>query len=43
MNWAVHLIGANPQVQAKVHEELDQLFGECKKPFLTDAKLMIGN
>lgn len=28
MNWAVHLIGANPDVQAKVHEEMDQIFGE---------------
>ena len=28
MNWATHLIGANPEVQAKVHEEIDAVFGE---------------
>ena len=27
-NWAVHLIGNNPEVQRKVHEELDKIFGK---------------
>ena len=27
MNWAVHLIGANPEVQEKVHQEIDAIFG----------------
>ncbi|XP_048760771.2 cytochrome P450 4V2-like isoform X1 [Ostrea edulis] len=41
MNWAVHLIGANPQVQAKVHEELDQLFGDSDRPpTMNDLKEM---
>ncbi|XP_062594490.1 cytochrome P450 4V2-like isoform X2 [Saccostrea cucullata] len=41
MNWAVHLIGADPQVQAKVHEELDQLFGDSDRPAtMNDLKEM---
>lgn len=28
MNWAVHLIGADPEVQKKIHEEMHQIFGE---------------
>ena len=26
-NWATHLIGTDPEVQKKVHEELDSIFG----------------
>ena len=26
-NWATHLIGTDPDVQRKVHEELDSIFG----------------
>ena len=26
-NWATHLIGADEEVQKKVHEELDSIFG----------------
>ncbi|XP_061191272.1 cytochrome P450 4V2-like isoform X2 [Saccostrea echinata] len=41
MNWAVHLIGADPQVQAKVHEEMDQVFGDSDRPAtMNDLKEM---
>ncbi|XP_052687181.1 cytochrome P450 4V2-like isoform X1 [Crassostrea angulata] len=41
MNWAVHLIGANPDVQAKVHEEMDQIFGGSDRPAsMNDLKEM---
>lgn len=26
-NWALHLIGANPECQKKVHQEMDNIFG----------------
>jgi cytochrome P450 len=28
MNWALHLLGCNPEIQAKVHQELDGVFGD---------------
>ncbi len=28
MNWFLHLIGANPAVQAQVHREVDDVIGE---------------
>jgi len=28
MNWALHLIGAHPEVQAQIHKELDEIFGD---------------
>jgi cytochrome P450 family 4 subfamily V len=28
MNWALHLLGCNPEIQAKVHQELDSVFGD---------------
>jgi len=28
MNWALHLLGCNPDIQAKVHQELDAVFGD---------------
>jgi len=27
-NWAIHLIGSDQEVQAKIHQELDVIFGE---------------
>ncbi len=27
-NWAAHLIGRHPQVQEKLHEEMDSIFGK---------------
>nr|BAV38819.1 cytochrome P450 [Thalassodrilides sp. MI-2015] len=31
ISWAIHLIGANPEVQKKVHDELDQIFGQSDR------------
>lgn len=27
MNWVLYLLGCNPEVQKKVHRELDEVFG----------------
>lgn len=35
MNWAIHLIGANSDVQAKVHEEMDRVFGDDNERDIT--------
>lgn len=32
MNWALHLIGSHPEVQRRVHEELDEVFGVSDGP-----------
>ncbi|XP_041950691.1 cytochrome P450 4V2-like [Alosa sapidissima] len=31
MNWALHLIGSHPEVQKKVHQELDEVFGSSDR------------
>ncbi|XP_030210407.1 cytochrome P450 4V2 isoform X2 [Gadus morhua] len=31
MNWAVHLLGSHPEVQRKVHLELEEVFGGSKR------------
>ena len=30
MSWACQLIGSHPEVQKKIHEEIDQVFGILK-------------
>ncbi|XP_033825819.1 cytochrome P450 4V2-like [Periophthalmus magnuspinnatus] len=32
MNWALHLLGSHPEVQRKVHQELDEVFGTSERP-----------
>ncbi|CAL8286246.1 unnamed protein product [Arctogadus glacialis] len=31
MNWTVHLLGSHPEVQRKVHREIDEVFGGSKR------------
>ena len=35
-NWAVHLIGAHPEVQSRLHEEMDGIFGDSDRPATMD-------
>ncbi|CAL8331176.1 unnamed protein product [Lota lota] len=32
MNWTVHLLGSHPEVQRKVHQELQEVFGGSERP-----------
>ncbi|KAJ0050634.1 hypothetical protein NL108_004979, partial [Boleophthalmus pectinirostris] len=32
MNWTLHLVGSHPEVQRKVHQELDEVFGTSERP-----------
>lgn len=32
MNWALYLLGHNPEAQKKVHRELDEVFGTFPFP-----------
>ncbi|VDK54393.1 unnamed protein product [Anisakis simplex] len=32
MNWFLHLMGVHPQIQAKVHKEIDEILGEEDRP-----------
>ena len=32
-NWATHLIGTDPEVQRKVHDEMDSVFGKPRFSF----------
>ncbi|KAI1887586.1 hypothetical protein AGOR_G00191830 [Albula goreensis] len=36
MNWAVHLIGSHPEVQKKVQQELQEVFGQSDRPINTE-------
>ncbi|KAM9770202.1 cytochrome P450 4V8 [Menidia menidia] len=36
MNWALHLMGSHPEVQKKVHQELQEVFGESDRPINTE-------
>ncbi|XP_041962747.1 cytochrome P450 4V2 isoform X1 [Alosa sapidissima] len=36
MNWAVHLLGSHPDVQRKVQQELQEVFGESDRPINAD-------
>ncbi|XP_058240637.1 cytochrome P450 4V2 [Hemibagrus wyckioides] len=32
MNWAIHLLGAHPEIQRKVQQELYEVFGDSDRP-----------
>ncbi|XP_068134766.1 cytochrome P450 4V2-like [Hyperolius riggenbachi] len=32
LNWSMFLLGSHPEVQAKVHQELDEVFGQSDRP-----------
>ncbi|KAJ7405124.1 Cytochrome P450 4V2 [Willisornis vidua] len=36
MNWVLYLLGRNPEVQKKVHRELDEVFDNTERPVTTD-------
>ncbi|XP_067106821.1 cytochrome P450 4V8 [Osmerus mordax] len=36
VNWAIHLLGSNPEVQRKVQQELKEVFGESDRPINTE-------
>ncbi|XP_030047337.1 cytochrome P450 4V2 [Microcaecilia unicolor] len=36
MNWALFLLGSHPEVQMRVHKELDDVFGESDRPATMD-------
>ncbi|XP_063075460.1 cytochrome P450 4V2 [Engraulis encrasicolus] len=36
MNWAIHLLGSHPEVQRKVQQELQEVFGESDRPVNTE-------
>ncbi|NXH16658.1 CP4V2 protein, partial [Bucco capensis] len=36
MNWALYLLGHNPEVQKNVHRELDEVFGNTERPVTMD-------
>ncbi|GFQ97635.1 cytochrome P450 4C1 [Trichonephila clavata] len=39
MSWALYLIGLYPDVQAKIHEELDRIFGSDVDRYVTESDL----
>ncbi|XP_063614827.1 uncharacterized protein LOC134787925 [Penaeus indicus] len=44
INWTLYLLGCHPEIQARVHEELDGIFGDSDRPVtmadLREMKLM---
>ncbi|XP_066488226.1 cytochrome P450 4V2 [Tiliqua scincoides] len=36
LSWAIHLLASNPEVQRKVHCELDEIFGDSDRPITMD-------
>lgn len=36
MNWALHLLGSHPEVQHKVHQELQEVLGSSERPINTE-------
>ncbi|XP_068216286.1 cytochrome P450 4C1-like isoform X1 [Palaemon carinicauda] len=32
INWSLYLLGTHPEIQARVHEELDMIFGDDDRP-----------
>ncbi|XP_066945976.1 cytochrome P450 4C1-like [Macrobrachium rosenbergii] len=36
INWSLFLLGLHPEVQSKVHEELDSVFGDSDRPVTTE-------
>ncbi|XP_071538539.1 cytochrome P450 4C1 [Panulirus ornatus] len=36
VNWSLYLLGHHPEIQARVHEELDSLFGDSNRPVSMD-------
>ncbi|NWS29244.1 CP4V2 protein, partial [Polioptila caerulea] len=36
INWVLYLLGRNPEVQKKVHRELDEVFGNTERSVTTD-------
>lgn len=36
INWALFLLGLHPEIQAKVHDELDSVFGNLDRPVTTE-------
>ncbi|XP_033117098.1 cytochrome P450 4V2-like [Anneissia japonica] len=35
-NWAMYMLGSNPEAQKRLHEELDSVFGGSDRPVTTD-------
>ncbi|XP_060771857.1 cytochrome P450 4V2-like [Neoarius graeffei] len=36
MAWAIHLLGAHPDIQRKVQQEVDEVFGDSDRPVSTE-------